>query len=378
MDDSSIKGPLTRYEIEDGGYETTPANPQIHRFIWEHLNDVHRILHRFLRASATISAKKIFITIPKVVILGHKCNYEGHVPDDSKITKIRDWPNCKNLSDIHAFLGIAGYMRIWIKNFSAIARPLVDLTRKGVPFVWQEEHEQAMKSLKSTIVHSSALISIDYSTDRTVYLSVDSSVRGIGWILVQDCSDGRRCPLRFGSISWNECKSHYSQAKLELYGLFCALRASRLYLIRVRNLIVEVDASYIRGMLSNPDVQPNAAVNRWIAAILMFDFKLVHVPASKHKGPDGLSRRKPAPGEGEHDNPEDWVDSALSLGIWVVSWLNTFPTNSHRTDALILALEASDDDKDFAHRACSRRDRCLPAQYHTGDFIPTSCTFARS
>jgi len=152
-------------------------------------------------------------------------------------------------------------MRIWIKNFSAIARPLVDLTRKGAPFIWQEEHEQAMKSLKSAIVHSSALISIDYSTDRTVYLSVDSSVHGVGWILMQDCSNGHCCPSRFSSISWNECESRYSQAKLKLYGLFCALHASRLYLIGVRNLIVEVDASYIRGMLSNPNVQPNAAVN---------------------------------------------------------------------------------------------------------------------
>jgi len=378
MDDSSIKGPLTRYEIKDSGYETTPANPQIRRFIWEHLNDVHRILHCFLCAGATISAKKIFIAVPEVVILGHKCNYKGCVPDDSKIAKIRDWPDCKNLSDVRAFLGIAGYMHIWIKNFSAIAQPLVDLTRKGAPFVWQEEHEQAMKSLKSAIVYSSALISIDYSTDRTIYLSVDSSVRGVGWILAQDCSDRCHRPLRFGSISWNERESRYSQAKLELYGLFRALRASRLYLIGVRNLIVEVDASYIRGMLSNPDVQPNAAVNRWIAAILMFDFKLVHVPASKHKGPDGLSRHEPAPGEGEHDDPEDWVDSALSLGIWVVSWLDTFPTNSHHTDALVLALEASDNDEDFAHHARSCRDRRLPARYHTGDFIPTSCTFACS
>jgi len=41
MDDSSIKGPPTHYEIEDGGYETIPANPQIRRFIWEHLNDIH-------------------------------------------------------------------------------------------------------------------------------------------------------------------------------------------------------------------------------------------------------------------------------------------------------------------------------------------------
>jgi len=360
MDDSTVKGPQTHYETEDGGYKTIPANPQIRRFIWEHVNDVHRILHCFLCAGATILAKKIFIAVPEVVVLGHKCNYEGRVPDDSKIAKIRNWPDCKNLSDVRAFLGIAGYMCIWIKNFSAIARPLVDLTHKGVPFVWQEEHEQAMQSLKSAIVHSSALISIDYSTDHAVYLSVDSSVRGVGWILAQDCSDGRRRPSRFGSIAWNERESCYSQAKLELYGLFRALHATRLYLIGARNLIVEVDASYIRGMLSNPNIQPNAAVNRWIAAILLFDFKLVHVPASKHKGPDGLSRHEPALGEEEHDDPEDWVDSALSLGIWVVSWFDTFPTDAHRTDALVLSLETSDDDDDFVRRARPRRDCRLP------------------
>jgi len=51
---------------------------------------------------------------------------------------------------------------------------------------------------------------------------------------------------------------------------------------------VEVDTSYIKGMLRNPDIQPNASINRWIAAILLFDFKLVHIPAEKHKGLDGL------------------------------------------------------------------------------------------
>ena len=40
---------------------------------------------------------------------------------------------------------------------------------------------------------------------------------------------------------------------------------------------VETDASYIKGMLNNPDIQPGAAVNRWIAGILLFDFDLVHV-----------------------------------------------------------------------------------------------------
>jgi len=377
MDNTSIKGPPTRYELEGGGYETIPTNLQIRCFIWEHIGDVHRILHRFLCAGATISTAKLFIAVPKVVILGHKCNYEGRIPDDSKIDRIRNWPACKNLSDVRAFLGITGYLRIWIKDYSAIAHLLINLTRKDVPFAWQAPHEQAMQSLKNAIVESSVLISLDYTTDRTVYLSVDSSIHGIGWILAQDCADGRRRPLRFGSILWNECELHYSQAKIELYGLFRALCAARLYLIGARNLIVEVDASYIKGMLRNPDIQPNAAINQWIAAILLFNFKLVHVPADKHKGPDGLSRRKPAPGEEETDDPEDWVDTVLALGTWVVSWLDAFPTDAHHTDALVLSFEANDDDNP-AQLSRPRRNRHLPTQYCTGDFITSDTPCAPS
>jgi hypothetical protein len=101
-------------------------------------------------------------------------------------------------------------------------------------------------------------------------------------------------------------------------------------------------------MLSNPDMQPNAAINCWIAAILLFNFKLVHIPADKHKGPDRLSRHEPALGEDEDDDLEDWVDAALALGIWVGSWLSTFSTDMQCTDTLVLSLEVSDDDdKDF-------------------------------
>ncbi|EPS93788.1 hypothetical protein FOMPIDRAFT_1099205, partial [Fomitopsis schrenkii] len=79
------------------------------------------------------------------------------------------------------------------------------------------------------------------------------------------------------------------QPKLEIYGLFRALRALRLYLVGIRNLVIEVDARYIKGMLQNPDVAPSASINRWIVSILMFHFTLVHIPGTMH-GPDGLSR----------------------------------------------------------------------------------------
>lgn len=52
-----------------------------------------------------------------------------------------------------------------------------------------------------------------------------------------------------------------------------------------------MDAKYIKGMLNEPDLQPNAAINRWIQGILMFDFALQHIPAERHQAPDTLSRR---------------------------------------------------------------------------------------
>ncbi|KAG5349724.1 hypothetical protein C0989_002180 [Termitomyces sp. Mn162] len=85
-----------------------------------------------------------------------------------------------------------------------------------------------------------------------------------------------------------------------------------MYLIGVRNLIIEVDTRYIKGMLQNPDIQPSASMNHWIMAILMFHFELVHVKGTFH-GPDGLLQYPPQPGDPPADDSnssvyEDWID----------------------------------------------------------------------
>jgi hypothetical protein len=100
IDDLGVKGPPTRYELPNGGYETIPANPGIRRFVWEHLNDVHRILHRLKFFGATISGYKLSLCVPEVSILGHICTYEGRLPDPSSIQKIQDWPIPRNLTEL--------------------------------------------------------------------------------------------------------------------------------------------------------------------------------------------------------------------------------------------------------------------------------------
>jgi hypothetical protein len=173
-----------------------------------------------------------------------------------------------------------------------------------------------MQHLKDKILKSPALQCLDYESGHEVILAVDTSVITVGFILFQEGEDGKRYPNRFGSITLTEVESCYSQVKLELYGLFHALRAVWIFIFGIANLTVEMDAKYVKGMIKNPDLQPKATINRWIAGILLFHFKLMYISVDKHKGPDGLSRRPHSGADPpKEDDFEDWLDDAYSFAI---------------------------------------------------------------
>jgi len=313
IDDLPIKGPKTQYLDKNGNPETLETNPGIRRFIWEHALDVHRVMHRIKCAGATFSPKKTQICRPHALIVGQKCTPEGRLPDDERVSKILKWPTLTTVKEVRGFLGLCGTVRIWIENYSKLARPLTQLVRKDQPFEWTKECEESFNTLKRLVTSAPALRSIDYTSEKPIILSVDTSQIAVGFILSQIDDQGRRRPARYGSLPMNDRESRYSQPKLELYGLYRALRHWRLFLIGAKNLHVEVDAKYIKGMLNEPDLQPNNAMNRWIQGILMFDFTLVHVPAVQFRGPDALSRRQPA--EDEQVIPDDptWLDNIALL-----------------------------------------------------------------
>jgi hypothetical protein len=315
-DDVPIKGPKSRYELPDGSFETMPGNPGIRRFVWEHLEAVHRIVQRVESYGATFSGKKAFIGVPRADILGHVCTYEGRVADPSRVQALQDWPVPKSVSEVRAFLGTCGVLRIFIKNYTLVARPLIQLTRKDAPFEIGPPQLESMRKLKAAILESPALRPIDYESDRPVILAVDSCANGVGYILFQVGENGKRYPSRFGSITFNDRESRYSQAKLELYGLFRALKHTQIFTIGVKKLVVEMDAKFVKDMINSPTLHPNDAINRWISAILLFDFESVHVPAEKHTGADGLSRRPRAqedPPPDDSNELEEWIDSNTGL-----------------------------------------------------------------
>lgn len=186
------------------------------------------------------------------------------------------WPTPKNTTELRGFLGVCACVRMFINNYARICRPLNDLLCKDAEWVWQSHHDDAMNRLKTLVTNAPCLIPIDYNSDREVVLAVDSSFLGVGFVLFQLDERKHRRPSRYGALSFNEREQRYSQAKIELFGLYRAVKKWMLYL---------------KGMLNSPDQVPSATLNRWIEGILVLPFTLRHVPGKRHLAADGLSRR---------------------------------------------------------------------------------------
>ena len=168
-----------------------------------------------------------------------------------------------------------GVVRRWIKDFAKIARPLVLLTKKieSSIFEWNNDAQDAMEQLKLLATAAPPLIAIEYELVSNVThsefresdlglitIAVDSSTIGTGWILSQVVERGD-LPALFGSITFKPHESRYSQAKLELYGLFRALKAERHRLYGI-HFHVKVDARSLIEMINKPDLMPSAPGNR--------------------------------------------------------------------------------------------------------------------
>jgi len=76
--------------------------------------------------------------LEQVQFLGHVISKSGIAIDPSKVQAVLHWEQSKNITEIRSFLGLAGYYRKFIEEFTKLALPLTKLTSKGQPFKWNE------------------------------------------------------------------------------------------------------------------------------------------------------------------------------------------------------------------------------------------------
>jgi len=186
-----------------------------------------------------------------------------------------------------------------------------------------------MRHLKDAICLSPTFHRLNYESGQEVILAVDTSLMAVRYILSQEDDDRKRYLNCFGLLMLTEVESQYSQAKLKLCGLFQALQAVWIFIFGVANLTVEMDAKYVKGMINNPDLQLNVTINQWITDILLFNFCLIHIPATHHTGADGPSCCPPSEKDPpEEDDFEGWLDSIYSFSISLLNNCLSLPGRS--------------------------------------------------
>ena len=100
----------------------------------EHLTHLKRVFNRIKQAGLRLNIEKCTFWMHQLPFLGHLISATGIAPDPQKVEAVQQIQPPKNLTALRSFLGLAGYYRQFIQNFSSIARPLNSLLQKDEPY----------------------------------------------------------------------------------------------------------------------------------------------------------------------------------------------------------------------------------------------------
>ena len=118
------------------------------------LENLRKVLERCQEKNLVLNWEKCHFMVTQVIVLGHIVLKKGIKVDKAKVELISNLPTPKCVKYIWSFLGYAGFYRKFIRDFSAIARPLCNLLAKDVPFAWSQACEDTFDKLKTMLVSS--------------------------------------------------------------------------------------------------------------------------------------------------------------------------------------------------------------------------------
>lgn len=119
----------------------------------------------------------------EVRFLRHVVSADGISVDPAKIEAVSNWERSKSVFEVRSFLGLAGYYRRFVKDFSRLATPVTKLIRKGKAFEWSPKCEKAFLKLKKLLTSAHILVIPERGIGYTVYC--DASKEGLGCVLIQ-------------------------------------------------------------------------------------------------------------------------------------------------------------------------------------------------
>ena len=244
----------------------------------DHLRIVLQLL-RDHQLYAKFSKCEFWLT--KVRFFGHVVSASGVSMDLEKVEAVMSWERPKSIFEINSFLGLAGYYRSFIEDFSRLAAPMTRLTRKEVKFDWDDRCEEAFQELERRLTSAPILIVPDRGQGYTVYC--DASRAEIGCVLMQS-----ERVVVYGSRQLKNLEQNYPTHDMELAAVVFALKIWRHYLYG-EEFKVYSDHKSLKYIFTQQDLIMRQ--RRWMEFLEDYDFTLHYHPGKANVVADALSRK---------------------------------------------------------------------------------------
>ncbi|GKC35607.1 putative reverse transcriptase domain-containing protein [Tanacetum coccineum] len=218
--------------------------------------------------------------LQEVHFLGHVVNHDGIHVDPSKIEAVKSWKAPTTPSEVRSFLGLAGYYRRFIENFSKIAKPLTSLTQKNQKYEWGEKQEEAFQTLKDKLCNAPILSLPDRVEDFVVYC--DASNQGLGCVLMQ-----RDKVIAYASRQLKSHEKNYTTHDLELGAVVFALKIWRHYLYGTKSVIY-TDHKSLQHIFDQKEL--NMRQRRWLELFSDFECEIKYHPGKENVVADALTQ----------------------------------------------------------------------------------------
>ena len=246
----------------------------------EHLKEVLKILEQN-KFYAKLS--KCDFNRSELLYLGHIVGAYGIRVDPAKIAAVSSWPVPKDLHEMRSFLGLTNYFRKFVQGYATRCRPLTNLTRKSVPFVWTAECNAAFNGLKQDLTTAPVLASPDNSKPFEVV--TDSCQWSIGAVLMQE---GR--PVAYESRKMIPAELNYTVTEQECLATVHAMKVWRCYLEGLSKDMLTLVTDHCPNVHLQEQQNLSRRQVRWVEYLQRFHFKWSYRPGRLNVA-DPISRR---------------------------------------------------------------------------------------
>jgi hypothetical protein len=247
----------------------------------EHAKHLRIVLQRLRDHKLYAKFSKCEFWLDSFNFLGHTISKYGISVDPSKVQEVMDWKPPKSVHQICSFPGLAGYYCRFIPDFSRIAKPMTELLKKGVKFVWSEACDKAFHTLREHL--TSALVLTQPNMTKLFEVFCDTSGIGLGCLLMQE-----NRVIAYASQALRPHEKNYPTHDLDVAAVIHALNIWRHYLIG-NHCNIFTDHKSLKYIFTQSD--PNTRQRRWLELIKYYNLEVHYHPGKANVVADALSRK---------------------------------------------------------------------------------------